>query len=75
MANHLEMGVFDLEVGDKIFIFTDGFEYYMKNPEFLKLFVEWSDGLREQISRFSTEMNLKDPENYGHERSLVTVLF
>ena len=74
MAEHLEQGVFDLEEGDRIFVFTDGFEHYAKNPDFTDLFKDWSDDLKERIAEFSKKMNLEDPEKYGHERSLITVL-
>jgi hypothetical protein len=75
MADYLESGIFDLEEGDRIFVFTDGFEYYMQNSDFLRLFKEWDENLKERIAEFSKEMNLKDPEKYGHERSLIVVLF
>lgn len=74
MAEHLERGVFDWATGDRIFVFTDGFEHYVKNIDFLNLFKDWSDDLKERIAEFSKEMNLKDPENYGHERSLIAIL-
>lgn len=75
MVEHLERGVLDLEMGDRTFVFTDGFEYYMQNPDFLELFKEWNGNLKERIAEFSKETNLKDPEKYGHERSLIAVLF
>ena len=74
MAEHLEKGVFDLREGDLVFIFTDGFEHYMKNNDFLKIFKDWDNDLEKHIGEFSKEMNLKDPENYGHERSLIAIL-
>lgn len=74
MADHLEKGVFDLEKGDRVFVLTDGFEYYVKNPGFLKLFINWNDALKGRIAEFSEEMILKDPEKYGHERSLIAIL-
>ena len=75
MAGHLEKGVFELTSGDRIFVFTDGFEHYAKNINFLKIFINWGDDLKERIVQFSKEMNLRDPENYGHERSLIAILF
>lgn len=75
MANHLETGIFNLEEGDRVFVFTDGFEHYVKNPDFLKLFVEWDESLNERISEFSIEANLTSPEDYGHERSLIAIMF
>lgn len=74
MAEHLEKGVSDLATGDRIFVFTDGFEHYVKNIDFSNLFRDWNDDLKERIAEFSKEMNLKDPENYGHERSLIAIL-
>jgi len=74
MADHLEKGVFDLESGDRLFVFTDGFEHYVRNVEFLEIFKNWDDGLKERIAEFSKAMNLKAPENYGHERSFIAIL-
>lgn len=73
MADRLEHGVVNIEKGDSLFVFTDGFEHYVKNPDFLNLFKSRTDNLRESITEFSKEMNLKDPEKYGHERSLIAV--
>lgn len=73
MADHLEYGVVDIKKEDNLFIFTDGFEHYVKNPDFLSLFKSRTDNLEESITEFSKEMNLKDPEKYGHERSLISV--
>ncbi len=75
MADHLESGVFDLERGDFVFVFTDGFEQYVKNRDFQKLFLKWDDDLRGRVAQFSAKMNSGDPESYGHERSLIAVLF
>ncbi len=74
MANHLESGVFELEEGDKVFVFTDGFEGHVKNPDFQKLFLE-EDNIKERITKFSEKMNTEDPENYGHERSLIVITY
>ncbi len=73
MAQHIERGVVDLQEGDKIFVFTDGFEHYVKNIEFLMLFKDWTEGLRERVEAFSRMMNLENPEYYGHERSLIVI--
>lgn len=75
MAGYLQGGILDLEKDDRVFIFTDGFEYYMQNSDFLELFKEWNEDLKKRIVEFSREMNSKDPEKYGHERSLMAVLF
>lgn len=74
MAEHLEKGIFDLKSGDRIFVFTDGFEHYVKNNDFLEIFKHWENNLENRIGEFAKSMNLKDPENYGHERSLIAIL-
>ncbi|MFH1473068.1 MAG: protein phosphatase 2C domain-containing protein [bacterium] len=74
MAEYLESGVVDTQEGDRLFVLTDGFENYIKNPDFLNLFKDWAGDLKERVSEFSKEMNLKDPEKYGHERSLIAIL-
>lgn len=73
MVEHVEHGVFDLKPGDRLFVFTDGFEHYMKNQDFLNLFKNWADDLNDRIAQFSHEANLDDPEKYGHERSIIGV--
>ncbi len=75
MVEHLESGILDIEKGDRIFVFTDGFEHYVKNSDFLTFFIEWNDNFKERIAKFSREMNDKNPEEYGHERSLIAILF
>jgi len=74
MTEYLEKGAFDLVSGDRIFVFTDGFEPYAKNYAFLKIFKNWDDDLKKRIVEFSKSMNLKDPEKYGHERSLIAIM-
>src|SRR3989338_1994025 len=74
MAGYLEKGALDLANSDRIFVFTDGFEHYVKNAEFLKMFRNWSGNLKKHIAGFSEKMNLKNPENYGHQRSLIAIL-
>lgn len=73
MAEHLEKGVFDLEEGDKAFVFTDGFEPYVKNPDFQKLFLNCDDSIQKRISEFSDRVTFEDVEKYGHERSVVVI--
>lgn len=75
MADYIEMGVVDIQDGDKLFVFTDGFEHYVKNFEFTELFKDWSNDLENRIKTFSERMNMIDPENYGHERSLIVINF
>mgnify|MGYP001592909906 CR=1 FL=1 len=39
-----------------------------------KIFKNCRDDLKRRVTEFFKEMNLKDPENYGHERSLIAIL-
>lgn len=75
MTQHLQSGVLNLEIDDRIFVFTDGFENYVKNQDFLNLFLEWDENVKERVAKFSEKMNLENPEKYGHERSLIALLF
>ncbi len=75
MAEYLDSGVLDIEEGDRIFVFTDGFEQYIKNPDFQKIFLEWDKNIENNIDKFSEKMILEDLEKYGHERSLISILF
>ncbi len=73
MVDYLEKGIFNLERGDRIFVFTDGFEQYVRNPDFQKLFLEWNGNIKERIAIFSEKMNLEDPTKYGQERSIIAI--
>lgn len=73
MVEYLEYGVFDIEEGDRIFVFTDGFKHYAKNTRFQELFKDWGENIKERIKGFSEEMNAKDPQKYGHERSVIAI--
>lgn len=75
MINYLESGVLNLKKSDRLFVFTDGFEYYMQNNDFIKLFKDWNENLKQRITEFSEKANLEDAEKYGHERSLIAILF
>jgi len=46
----------------------------VKNNDFLEIFKSWNNDLEKRIAEFSKLMNLEDPENYGHERSLIAIL-
>lgn len=60
-------------IADRLFVFTDGFENYMNDREFLELFKNDVSGLKDKISEFSFRKNQEDPERFGHERSVVVV--
>lgn len=74
MPNYIESGVVELEAGDRVCVFTDGFEHYVKNAAFREFFKEWQDDIKNKISAFSERMISEDFEKYGHERSLIAIL-
>lgn len=73
MVDHIETGMCELDSGDRLFIFTDGFEYNFKHQEFLDNFVEWGGGLEEETAKLSFKMAENDPRKFGHERSLIGI--
>ena len=73
MAEQVQSGVAELDPGDWLFVFSDGFDHHISNPDFLDLFKKSNPELKEHIIAFSAKMNAQDPEHYGHERSLIAV--
>lgn len=73
MKKHLETGVRDLAEGDRIMVYTDGFEHHLQNKQFQQLFLEWSNDLKKKVIELSQTLNEKDPDEYGHERSLIVI--
>lgn len=70
-VKYLCSGVLNLEKGDIVGVVTDGFEEYVKLPEFVSLFTKWSPDLEDDVKVFTSEKAQVDPEKYGHERSLI----
>jgi serine/threonine protein phosphatase PrpC len=75
MCDYIESGIINLEEGDIVFVFTDGFEHYIKNQNFVNLFKDWNVDLQNRIKKFSQTLNQENPEKYGHERSLIAIKF
>ena len=73
MAAYLEKGVLNLEKTIEFLYLRMASNIMLKIPNFLELFKNWSDSLKKRIVEFSKEMNLKDSEKYGHERSLIAI--
>lgn len=72
-VRYLSGGSFLINSGDIIAIFTDGFENYMKLPEFIDLFVSWPDDLEAKVRQFTSQKSQENPKEFGQERSLITV--
>ena len=70
---YLSVGSFSIKQGDLVAILTDGFEDYIKLPEFISLFTSWPTDLESQIKNFTYKKAEEDPETFGHERSLIVI--
>lgn len=73
MSEHVEHSSWELASGDRLFLCTDGFAEYFNNDEFLGLFADWNDTLETRVREFSRRWAERDPERYGHERSLIAI--
>jgi serine/threonine protein phosphatase PrpC len=72
---YLNSGRLKLKTGDLVALFTDGFEEYLKLPEFIELFKEWPDDLEEILQKFTAEKSKEEPEKFGHERTLIVIRY
>jgi len=73
MVNFTESGVRNAEAGDKLFLFTDGFEHYFNHEQFLQLFAEWENGVLRKVRDFSQKIAQERPQKFGRERSLIAI--
>mgnify|MGYP003394045685 CR=1 FL=1 len=72
---YLNQGVIDLAHGDLIALCTDGFESYLKTPDFISLLKEWPGDLKEKVRVFSAKKIKEDPSLFGQERSLIVIRY
>ena len=70
---YVATGQFSLAPGERLAVLTDGFEEYMKEPEFTKLLATWPHDLSEEIADYSARMISQDPDRFGHERTLIVI--
>jgi len=72
---YLCSGVLTPQKGDICGILTDGFEDYIKLPEFISLFTDWSTQLESDVKIFTSAKARENPEKYGHERSIIITFY
>jgi serine/threonine protein phosphatase PrpC len=70
---YLNFGKFPIESGDIVVVLTDGFENYIKLPEFIDMFKKWPEDLKKQVESFTAKKSLDNPKKFGHERTLIAV--
>jgi len=75
---YLDTGLIDLEQGDTILIYTDGFEEYVKLKEFLEIFYNWENKrlVDENLKKFSDKEPIREDDfKFGKERTLIAVRY
>ncbi len=69
----LNIGTLSLSPGDRVFLYSDGFEYYTELPEFLDLFHRWPTTLEVDLRALTDKKSREDGNKFGHERTLVAL--
>lgn len=70
---YLSSGKFKLKADDTVVLFTDGFEDFLKLPDFTSLLTTWPTDLESRIKNFTKKKSDEDPETFGHERSVIAI--
>ncbi len=72
---YLNVGAFPIQKGDALAVLTDGFEEYIRLPEFVSIITAWPSTLESEIKELTAKKEKEDPDKFGHERSLVLASF
>lgn len=70
---YLNFGSFEAKKDNLIAIFTDGFENYVRLPEFISLFTKWPDDIELRLKEFTATKAKDNPDKFGRERSLIII--
>jgi len=70
---YLNIGTLDINAGDFILLYTDGFENYLNLKEFIELFVKWPENLENQLENIISEKSKENPDKYGREKTIIAV--
>jgi hypothetical protein len=71
--HYLNTGVQEVQPGDRIFLYSDGFEYYFDLPEFRELFARWPDNLEAELQTYTATKSHEDGARFGHERTIIAI--
>lgn len=80
VATYYHLGKIKLNSGDLIFLYSDGFFYFIKKAEFRMLFRKYKEGkLKEKIKVFTKKeiaknTNQKTSETFGDDKTLISIL-
>ena len=70
-STYLSSGKFEVHDGDLVLLITDGFEEYIKLPEFISLTNSWPDDLESKLKNFTRVKAKEDPNKFGREKTLI----
>jgi hypothetical protein len=69
---YLNDGSMEFKENSTVFIYTDGYEDYIRIPEFISRFLVWDSDLESQVRKSEIEKNTENIK-YGRERTLIVV--
>ena len=72
---YLNRGVVDISNNNLLFLYTDGFENYFGQKEFINIFKLWSDDIENRLNLIISEKSKEDYKKYGREKTLIAVSF
>jgi serine/threonine protein phosphatase PrpC len=77
---YLNTGAMEINAGDLIFVYTDGFENYFELPGFIDIFKSWPASLRDEpedlqsrLEALILEKSKTEPKKYGAEKTLLAI--
>ena len=70
---YLNTGVVDLSEGDLVFVYTDGFENYFGNNDFINIFTAWPADLKNKLENFIAKKTAEDQSKYGREKTTLAI--
>ena len=71
---YLNTGVLDINAGDLIFLYTDGFENYFNLEEFINIFKLWPEDMQIRLEKLISEKSKTEPAKYGSEKTLIAMV-
>jgi hypothetical protein len=70
---YLNTGMQTVAPGDRVFLYSDGFEQYFELPAFSDLFARWPEDLKQELQRYTAAKSREDGAKFGHERTLIAI--
>lgn len=70
---YLNAGVLNINAGNLVFLYTDGFENYFSVKEFINLFKLWPEDIGAQLENIIEEKSKAELPKYGQEKTLIAI--